>query len=64
MHRTHSRFRQAHAHLVVTWQARTDRGAITDETALLGLLAAAAIAVAALVTAMLTGAIGRIDLGF
>ena len=46
------------------WRARTDEGGVTDDTAMMGLMAFAAVAVGGLIYALVTGAVGRIDLGF
>ena len=50
---------------VEAWRTRRDdAGGVTDDVVMMGAMAAAAVAVGALVLALLTGAIGRIDLGF
>lgn len=45
-------------------QRRGDEGGVTDDTAMMGLMAVAAVAVGGLIYALVTGAVGRIDLGF
>lgn len=46
------------------WRSRDERGGVTDDTAMMGLMAFAAVGVGALIYALVTGAVGRIDLGF
>ena len=46
------------------WRGRDERGGVTDDTAMMGLMAFAAVAVGGLIYALVTGALGRIDLGF
>ena len=46
------------------WRARDERGGVTDDVVMMGLMAVAAVAVAGLVGALLSAAVGRIDLGF
>lgn len=41
-----------------------DRGGVSDETAMIGLMLVAAVAVGAIVTGLITGAAGRLDFGF
>lgn len=51
--------------LADAWRTRrTDDGGVTDETAMMGLMALAAVGVGGLIYALVTGAVGRIDLGF
>jgi hypothetical protein len=51
--------------LAEAWRGRRDeRGGVTDDVVMMGLMAAAAVAVGGLVLALLTGAVGRINLGF
>jgi hypothetical protein len=47
------------------WRDRRDEtGGITDDTAMMGLLAVAAVAVGGIIYALVEGAANRIDLGF
>ncbi|HEX8804026.1 MAG TPA: hypothetical protein VF743_07525 [Acidimicrobiales bacterium] len=64
MHETIETIRAWCAVLADAWRARTDAGGVTDDTAMMGLMALAAVAVGGLVYALVTGAVGRIDLGF
>ena len=51
--------------LAVAWRTRRDEvGGITDDTAMMGLLAVAAVAVGGIVFALVTNAANGIDLGF
>jgi hypothetical protein len=51
--------------LAGAWRDRRDEhGGVTDDTAMMGLMAVAAVAVGGLVYALVTGAVGNIDLGF
>jgi hypothetical protein len=45
-------------------QRRDDTGGLTDETAMIGLMLLAAVAVAGIITGLVTGAAGRINFGF
>jgi hypothetical protein len=46
------------------WRTRDERGGVTDDVVMMGLMALAAVGVAGLVYALLRDAVGRIDLGF
>jgi hypothetical protein len=51
--------------LTDAWRHRRgEEGGVTDDTAMMGLMAVAAVAVGGLIYALVTGAVGRIDLGF
>jgi hypothetical protein len=50
--------------LAGAWRDRDEHGGVTDDTAMMGLMAVAAVAVGGLVYALVTGAVGNIDLGF
>lgn len=51
--------------LAAAWRDRRDEtGGITDDTAMMGLLAVAAVAVGGIVFALVTNAASSIDLGF
>jgi hypothetical protein len=41
-----------------------DRGGVSDETAMIGLMLVAAVAVGGIVMGLVTGAAGRLDFGF
>ena len=45
-------------------QRRDEEGGVTDDTAMMGLMAFAAVGVGGLIYALVTGAVGRINLGF
>jgi hypothetical protein len=48
-----------------TWRERRgEDGGVTDDTAMMGLMAFAAVGVGGLIYALVTGAVGRINLGF
>jgi hypothetical protein len=65
MHDTTEAIRTWCLTLVEAWRNRRDEaGGVTDDVVMMGVMAAAAVAVGGLVLALLTGAIGRIDLGF
>jgi hypothetical protein len=51
--------------LVRAWQARRDdAGGLSDETAMIGLMLIAAVAVGGIILGLVTGAASRIDFGF
>lgn len=51
--------------LAVAWRDRRDEtGGVTDDTAMMGLLAVAAVAVGGIIFALVTNAANSIDLGF
>jgi hypothetical protein len=51
--------------LAAAWRDRRDEtGGITDDTAMMGLLAVAAVAVGGIIFALVTSAANSIDLGF
>lgn len=51
--------------LATAWRDRRDEtGGITDDTAMMGLLAVAAVAVGGIIFALVTNAASSIDLGF
>jgi hypothetical protein len=51
--------------LAVAWRTRRDEvGGVTDDTAMMGLLAVAAVTVGGIIFALVTGAASNIDLGF
>lgn len=51
--------------LVAAWRdRRSDEGGISDETAMIGLMLGAAVAVGGIVYALVTGAASRLDIGF
>lgn len=51
--------------LTTAWRERRDQvGGITDDTAMMGLLAVAAVAVGGIIFALVTNAASSIDLGF
>ncbi|HEY8527843.1 MAG TPA: hypothetical protein VIL48_22965 [Acidimicrobiales bacterium] len=51
--------------LATAWRERRDEvGGITDDTAMMGLLAVAAVAVGGIIFALVTNAASSIDLGF
>jgi hypothetical protein len=65
MHDTTEAIRTWCLTFVEAWRNRRDEaGGVTDDVVMMGVMAAAAVAVGGLVLALLTGAIGRIDLGF
>jgi hypothetical protein len=65
MHDTTEAIRTWCLTFVEAWRTRRDEaGGVTDDVVMMGVMAAAAVAVGGLVLALLTGAIGRIDLGF
>jgi hypothetical protein len=43
---------------------RDDQGGVSDETAMIGLMLVAAVAVGGIVMGLVTGAAGRLDFGF
>jgi hypothetical protein len=51
--------------LAVAWRTRRDEvGGVTDDTAMMGLLAVAAVTVGGIIFALVTGAANNINLGF
>jgi hypothetical protein len=65
MHDTTEAIRTWCLMFVEAWRTRRDEaGGVTDDVVMMGVMAAAAVAVGGLVLALLTGAIGRINLGF
>jgi hypothetical protein len=51
--------------LAVAWRTRRDEvGGVTDDTAMMGLLAVAAVSVGGILSALVSGAASSIDLGF
>jgi hypothetical protein len=51
--------------LTTAWRDRRDEvGGVTDDTAMMGLLAVAAVAVGGVIFALVTNAASSIDLGF
>jgi hypothetical protein len=47
-----------------SWRVRDDSGGLSDETAMIGLMLIAAVAVGGIVYGLVTGAASRIDFGF
>jgi hypothetical protein len=65
MHDMTDAFRTWCLTFVEAWRSRRDEaGGVTDDVVMMGLMAVAAVTVGGLILALLTGAIGRIDLGF
>lgn len=65
MHKTTERLRAWYVMLATAWRERRDElGGITDDTAMMGLLAVAAVAVGGIIFALVTNAASSIDLGF
>jgi hypothetical protein len=51
--------------LLTSWrQRRDDTGGLSDETAMIGLMLIAAVAVGGIILGLVTGAASRIDFGF
>lgn len=51
--------------LATAWRNRRDEtGGVTDDTAMMGLMAVAAVAVGAIIYGLVNAAAGRINLGF
>jgi hypothetical protein len=65
MRQTNDAIRTWFRALAMTWRTRRDEvGGITDDTAMMGLLAVAAVAVGGIIFALVTNAANGIDLGF
>jgi hypothetical protein len=51
--------------LATTWRTRRDdRGGVSDEVAMIGLMLVAAVTVGGIILGLITGAAGRLNFGF